>query len=152
MKKILLFTDIPPCVNYSGGLVLQQLCSFFPKGSLEIVAVMNSQLNPDIPADLEWIPLTIINKPRERWGDFKLRILNEVISFIMDSYSSIFLENGIIAQTIEIANKVKPDAIWLILEGHTLIRMGHKIVKKLKDPDLFFHLGPTWLVVKGKQG
>lgn len=135
MKKVLLFTDIPPCINYSGGLVLKQLCSFLPEGSLSSVVVMNPQLNPDIPEELDSINMHCIDKPRDNWGTLsRRRLIGELASIVMESYNSIVVEKKIIDQTVEIAKEFGADALWCIVEGHTIIRMEHQIAKRLNIP------------------
>lgn len=135
MKKILLFSDIPPCVNYSGGLVLKTLCSFLPEGSLQSVIVMNPALNPDIPADLNWIPTTIIDKPRDNWGSIsKRKYISQPISIAMEAYNSLTVEKEIIRKTVDVAQSFQPDALWLIVEGHAIIRMESQIAKALNIP------------------
>src|SRR5580698_8037954 len=63
--KILLLTDIPPCQNFTAGLVLAQLCRFLPRGSLACFTILNPRLKPAYCPGLEWIPLAIVSKPNE---------------------------------------------------------------------------------------
>jgi len=133
--KLLLFSDIPPSQNYSGGLVLKQLCEFLPEGSLSSVIVMNPDLNPDIPPNMEWIPMKKIVKPRDNWGTIsRRRIIGETTSIVMETYNSIFRENEIIRSTVDAAREFNADAIWFIVEGHSMIRMEYKIAKALRIP------------------
>ena len=45
MKKILLLTDIPPCHNFTAGLVVERLVRFITKDKISICSILNSDLN-----------------------------------------------------------------------------------------------------------
>ena len=66
--KVLLLTDMPPCTNYTAGLVLDQLCSFLPEGSLGCFSLLHPAHNPDIPERWHRIPRGERMRPRDDWG------------------------------------------------------------------------------------
>src|SRR6266446_1772314 len=66
LMKILLLTDIPPCKNFTAGLVLDQLVRFLPPGSVACFAVVNPEVNARLSVDLNWIPVEYVKKPREK--------------------------------------------------------------------------------------
>ena len=69
--KILFLTDIPPCKNYTAGLVINSWCDFLLEEGHEICCalVQDQSLNPDIPSDkINKIKFLEIQKPRENWG------------------------------------------------------------------------------------
>lgn len=133
MKRILLFSDIPPCENYSGGLVLKQLYDFLPGNMIRGVIVMDPSLDPVIPEKYHSIDLQIINKPRDNWGKkFKFKIFRQAFSLLMEIYNSLFQEQMIIKKVLDIIEDYKPDAIWIIIEGHSIIRMEEKLSRKTK--------------------
>ncbi|MCC8467385.1 MAG: hypothetical protein LN589_01355 [Rickettsia endosymbiont of Eriopis connexa] len=54
--KILLLTDIPPCENYTAGLVLHPLVKFLPLCQIVICSVAHPSLEFKIPKELKKIP------------------------------------------------------------------------------------------------
>ena len=134
-KKILLLSPIPPCSNYSGGLVLKHLARFLPQGSLVCVAVMNKYLKPQIPGDLQWIPTKYIVKPHESWPDFGFRI-GHAISFLGETYIQTLILKRIANEINDFGRKRKVDCLWSVLDGTTTIRLAVQVAKKLRVPML----------------
>lgn len=60
--KILLITDIPPCKEFTAGLVLDRLCRFLPRGSIACFAPVDPTIYPKLSKDLEWIPIEYARK------------------------------------------------------------------------------------------
>lgn len=132
-KKILLLSPVPPCSNYSGGLVLEHLAHFLPKGSLVCFAVMNKELHPSIPAELNWIPVQYYNKPNEGWPNFRWGI-GPTISFLGETYIRTIVLKRIIRQIVAFAQKHKVNYLWSILDGQTTINLAVPVAKKLNVP------------------
>ena len=64
--KILLLTDVPPCTNYTAGIVLAQIIKQLPSGSVACFCVLNPDLqNIEPDPELAWLPLEYTAKPRE---------------------------------------------------------------------------------------
>lgn len=132
-KKILLLSPVPPCSNYSGGLVLEHLASFLPKDSLVCAAVMNKYLNPQIPDNLQWIPTKYIIKPNEAWPDLGFRI-GHAISLMGEAYMQTIVVKRIAKEIVEFGRKHKIDCLWSVLDGTTTIRLTVQVAKQLKVP------------------
>ncbi|MCL5407123.1 MAG: glycosyl transferase [Patescibacteria group bacterium] len=132
-KKILLLSPVPPCSNYSGGLVLEHLARFLPKGSLVCFAVMNNLLKPDIPDTLKWIPVEYYNKPNEGWPAFGFRI-GTTISLLGETYTRTIVLPKIIKKITTFAKKHQVDYLWSILDGQTTINLAVPVAKKLNVP------------------
>lgn len=132
-KKILLLSPVPPCSNYSGGLVLEHLARFLPKGSLVCFAVMNKELNPSIPVELNWIPIQYFDKPNESWPSFRWGI-GPTISFLGETYIRTIVLKRLVKQIVAFGQKYKVDFLWSILDGQTTINLAAPVAKKLKVP------------------
>lgn len=132
-KKILLLSPVPPCSNYSGGLVLEHLARFLPKGSLVCFAIMNKLLKPEIPDALKWIPIEYYDKPNEGWPAFGFRI-GVTASLLGETYTRTILLRKITKKIITFAKKHKVDYIWSILDGQTTINLAASVAKKLDVP------------------
>ncbi|WP_114689318.1 glycosyltransferase [Polynucleobacter necessarius] len=132
--KILLVTDIPPCKNFTAGLVLDRLVSFLPKKKIAICAVINSTLHPEIPIELNDIPKLILVKPKESgfsglaFGLHRpLNILNEVLRGVRVRFL-------ILPKIIAFARAQKIEAIWIVLQGQTMVRIANPLANKLSLP------------------
>lgn len=132
-KKILLISPVPPCDNYSGGLVLEQLCRFLPQGSLACFALMDPKLEPKIATDLKWIPVEYASKPADGWPKLPYQ-LGTLISLAGESYNASFVTGALIDKIVQFGKKHRIDAIWIALQGQTSIRLAKPVAKTLDVP------------------
>jgi glycosyltransferase involved in cell wall biosynthesis len=142
--RVLLLTDMPPCRNFTAGIVLEQLCSFLPEGSLGCFAVVNPALNPEVPPSLAPMPMETIRKPRETWGALH-RPLGLAMSLLMEAVHGAFTARRIVRRVTTFGRQVKPDVLWCILEGQTMIRLARSAARSLGVPLLTQVWDPpTW--------
>ena len=54
MEKILLLTDVPPCKNYTGGIMVSQMIRLLLEEKLEVscFSTINENLKPDYSEDI----------------------------------------------------------------------------------------------------
>ena len=67
-EKILLLTDIPPCTNYTGGIMLSQLVRFLieEKIDVEYYSIEDPYLNAKIDTTVsDEVKLIRVNRPNE---------------------------------------------------------------------------------------
>jgi glycosyltransferase involved in cell wall biosynthesis len=144
--KILLLTDIPPCKNFTAGLVLDQLCRFLPHDSIACVSVTYSGLNVRISPDLQWIPIQYIRRPHEVWPPI-LPIphrLKEAIHLRLYRYNDVAIRR-ITAKAVEYGRAFRADTLWCTLEGQSLIRLAIPVAQGLGVPLLTEVFDPpTW--------
>jgi glycosyltransferase involved in cell wall biosynthesis len=148
--KVLLLTDMPPCENFTAGLVLAELCSFLPQDSLACYAVVNPALDPQIPPSLSWMPVEFDVKPRENWL-FRSKPIGGLISLIMEGYTTWISVRKIANRAIEFGRKFGADLLWCILEGQTMIRLSIPVSRGLGIP-LFTEVWdpPGWWLRENK--
>ncbi len=132
-KKILLLTSIPPCNNYSGGIVLEQLCRFISPELITCIVLPHRSFKPQISKDLQNIQMKFIKKPIEIWPKLPLQ-LDKPISLIGEYINSTIGQKNIIRKIIKIAQEIKPDVIWCILEGQVMIRLALPVKEALNIP------------------
>ena len=130
---VLLLTDVPPCINYTAGLVQRQLCNFlFDKGhKVTCVSVVDPALSPVVPDTIE---KQLVNhykftKPHEGYGRTKF---GEISSFIFNNYNRKFVLPklaGRIADTLSTAENI--DIIWSVIQGQTMICLVPLVAKQL---------------------
>src|SRR4051795_11847613 len=84
--KILLLTDVPPCTNYTAGMVLAQIIKVLPKGSVACFCVLNPDLqNIDFDPELSDLALEFAAKPQEAAFPHKA-ILGELKSYMAEQF------------------------------------------------------------------
>ncbi len=133
--KIVLLTDIPPCTNYTAGLVLDQLCKFLPRGSIACLAIVNPQLgNFHISPDLEWLPITFIPKPREMGVRTLPGGLRSLATFSLETYTSSTKVKKLATRVAEFCRKLGTDRLWCVLQGQTMIRLARPVSSDLSIP------------------
>lgn len=131
--KYLLITDVPPCQNYTAGLVLERLVRFLDPKQLAICTVVNKALAPDVSSDIAPHILFNIDKPRERAFRFPLGMVGSATSYMYE-----LAQEGTIhilaSRIAELAVKEKIDALWVVLQGQTMVRLARLLSAKLRIP------------------
>lgn len=142
-KKFLLLTDMPPCRNFTAGLVLDQLCSFLPEGSVSCFTVLNRELDPE-KTHTE-IQTKVVSKPNEH----KLRRfagrLGALESFLAEKYTDKVTVARISREAAEFGKKFGADAVWCVVQGQTMIRLANQVADMMNVPLLTQVWDPpTW--------
>lgn len=134
--KILLLTDVPPSENCAGGLVLDRLIRFLPKKSIAICSIVNPYFKPIIAEDLSDIPHLSLKKPSEASNDtfIRLGITLRISKCLAEFHSAMYVRFKLMPKVIEFIKQQKIDVIWVVLEGQTIVRVTHHLLRKLKIP------------------
>jgi glycosyltransferase involved in cell wall biosynthesis len=131
--KVLLLTDIPPCKDFTAGIVQDGLCRFLPEGSVACYAVVNRSISPKLSADLA-IPIEYHKKPIER----AIRLLpgkaGELIAKWVEARHERQALEIILPKVVEFGRKNQVDRIWCILQGQTMVRLARPVAKALGVP------------------
>ena len=132
--KILLFTDMPPCENYTAGIVLHKLCKFLIEDGHKICCyyVKADGIDPLINTDLtSSIVFSSDNMPIEDWGHKKY---GPISSFLMNNFSAIFIFPVITKKIIKFALKNNVQMIWGVIQGHMTIRVLRRLTALTRLP------------------
>jgi glycosyltransferase involved in cell wall biosynthesis len=129
--KVLLLTDIPPCNNFTAGIVLNKLVRFLPAGSLVMCALVDKSITPKMPNDLIHIPSLIMNKPRETALGLFSGFIGTAIDYIYEIIQSVRTTIFLLPKIIKFAKNQNIEAIWIVLQGQTMIRLALPLSKKL---------------------
>jgi len=132
--KVLLLTDIPPCRNFTAGLVLDRLVGFLPPEQIALCAVVNPVLNPEIPVELESLPKLILKKPREASVRIFPRKAGDLSAFIFELIQATRVRHELLPQIAAFAKQQQVDAIWVVLQGQTMVRLARQLSLKLNLP------------------
>jgi hypothetical protein len=144
--KILLLTDMPPCKNYTAGLVLDQLCRFLPHGSIACFSVAAPILNAKISPDLEWIPIQYERRPIEAVPLKRYRVPHAILDLGFYYYNTILIRH-LISKAVRFGRKFGADALWCPLEGSTQIQMALPVAESLNIPLLTqVYDPPSWIL------
>jgi glycosyltransferase involved in cell wall biosynthesis len=129
--KVLLLTDMPPCTNYTAGLVLDELCSFLPEGSLGCFTAINIAHNPEIPERWSRMPHMMQTRPQDAWGTTTSQRLHAMYA---ETFRGRARLRSLTESAIGFGKDFGADLLWCILEGQTLIRMALPVAKGLNVP------------------
>ncbi|MFU7502742.1 MAG: hypothetical protein ACE1S7_04805 [Candidatus Tisiphia sp.] len=105
--KILLLIDMPPCHNFTAGLVLDRLVRFLPVEQIAICSIVHPHLKPIIPKELEIIPHLKLIKPREMaprrlWGK-----AGRLLAFIFELIQAMRVKYSILPKIVILQNNSK---------------------------------------------
>ncbi|MEH3116211.1 MAG: hypothetical protein PGN25_00915 [Methylorubrum populi] len=128
--KLLLLADIPPCRNYTGGLVLAEQCRLLPRGSVSGFIVLNPLLKPELFTDLAHLPLEIADKPSEH-GEWEHGLDGAIAA---ERHKATVLRDELVARAVAFGRREKVTAVWAMLEGQTIVRMALPVAQALGVP------------------
>lgn len=130
--KILLLTDVPPCTQYSGALLTDQLCRYVPSTDIICIVVKNENLTEKTSEDLG-IETIYLTKPPEN----TFRLLNgrvKLFTFYNELINEIFITPKLTKKIIGYGRENKVDRVWCILQGQTIIRLAIDVAEGLNVP------------------
>lgn len=144
--KVLLLTDMPPCRNFTAGLVLERLVNFLKPDQLALCAVVNPSLQPEIPGGLEKIPRMLLKKPLEAAARVIpgsvpshrvppiLRTISALPAFAFELLQGARVRHSLLPQIAAFAREQQVDALWVVIQGQTMVRLAKPLAEKLGLP------------------
>lgn len=134
--RILLLTDIPPTSQLTAGLVLDRLCRFLPAGSVACFAVVNPAIDVALSAELAGTPIHYVDKPRE--ASFSSlagrRVLRRLAGWLYGLYHRHVAVPRLVGKAARFGKAHNVDAVWVTLQGQTLVHMAVPLARRLKAP------------------
>lgn len=134
--KTLLLTDIPPCSNWTAGIVTAQICRAFEPGTLSVFAVMNPAVDPAPYSDLLSIPTELCVQPNEDYSAGNLRFGNWSADKIFAAETSVRTQDipRLVGAAVKFAQAQGVEQIWAVLQGQTMVRMALAVARALDVP------------------
>lgn len=133
--NILLFSDIPPCSNYSAGIVLMQECEFLLEQGHQVncFAVVDAQVKPEIPDRLKKsMKFKRVAKPQEDWGGgWRSRLMNGAMARRLPM---------ITREAAEFAKETETELLWIVEQGQSIILQARPLAKATGLP----YVMQTW--------
>jgi len=135
--RILLLTDVPPTRKLTAGLVLDRLCRFLPPGAVACFAVVNPSIDTELTDDLRGvIPIHYVDKPKEdglnqfaRWPWLK-----PVAQWLRGLHDRHVAVPRLVEKAAQFGRTHKVDAVWVTLQGQTMIHMAKPLAERLGVP------------------
>lgn len=149
--KVLLLTDIPPCKNFTAGLVLDQLCRFMSPGNVACFAMIDPYIDAKLSPDLAWLPIAYTKKRNERAFRPLPGRLSRPISRAVETLRRRYVVPRLIEQAIRFGREQNIDLLWVVLQGQTAAQMAAAVAKGLNVPLVTQVWDPLkwWLVARG---
>jgi glycosyltransferase involved in cell wall biosynthesis len=134
--RVMLLGDMPPCRNFTAGLVLEQLLPCFDSHELSAVVVVDPSLNPhprELIAESRMLRLV---KPREsrkdacRWP----KALSELSAQRFERGQAKKVREELLPTIVEFGKRFGVERIWLNLQGQTMVRLARPVSDALNVP------------------
>lgn len=124
--KTLLLTDIPPCSNWTAGIVTAQMCRAFEPGALAVFAVMNPDISPLQYPDLTDVPAEFFAQPNEDYSLGNMRYGNLTPEQIFAAEATVRAEDipRLVNAAVKFGRSHGVEQVWAILQGQTMVRMA----------------------------
>jgi|GEM_PF-1677025 len=132
--KVLLVTDIPPCRNFTAGLVLEKLVKFLQSDEVVLCAVVNKALNPEISEELKSLPRLMLEKPREAAVRLLPKQVGFLTAFSFELVQAMRTRYILLPRILAFAREQNVDAVWVVLQGQTMVRLARQIAVGLRVP------------------
>ena len=132
MSGVVIVGSVPPCTNYSGGIFLESIVRSQAVQIAGLVAIQIRALSPQVAPDIAtaW-PIRTFYKANEFVDPAEGLTSGE----IRDREVRRVGEAAILAeQVLAFCASVKASQIWIVLEGQTLIRVAHALVRSGRYP------------------
>jgi len=136
--KVLLLTDLPPCDDYTAGLVLSAMARFVPAESLCCFTVVNPTIPVKMSPEFSGMPVEFHRKPNENWAWIPRRRLfnwaTEAFVNVSERLTHKFEVEPLIEKAVAFGRAQGVDRVWAVLEGQTMIRMAEPVAARLGVP------------------
>jgi glycosyltransferase involved in cell wall biosynthesis len=134
--RVMLLGDMPPCRNFTAGLVLEQLLPCFASHELSAAVVVDPSLDPQ-PRDL--IPedrILRLTKPRESRKEWLRRpkVLGEFSARMFELGQAKKVRELLLPQIVAFGKNFGVEKIWLTLQGQTMVRLARPVADALGVP------------------
>ena len=134
--KVLLISDVPPCKDYSGGLLTDSLCRYLDQDSISCFIVKDKKLKRlELSNDLD-IEIVYEKKPKEANVSMfrNMKRVNTLAGILYEYYSEFYLCKKLTRKIKKTISDKEIDRVWCILQGQTMIRIAYLLSRQSKMP------------------
>jgi glycosyltransferase involved in cell wall biosynthesis len=133
LKRVMFVSDIPPCTNYSGGILIKEMMESIDCLVGNAFILLNRGLSPKIPLVMqERLSMKVEVKPLERYVvDAKC---NDDWIRQKETQNLAEIESVTLPRLLERAESSGCTAFWVLLEGQSMIRLAHGLLGATQHP------------------
>jgi len=143
--KALLLADVPPCVDYTAGIALTELCAACPPDSVVSCALMTVPDDGRVSDRLSWLKVERhhLPPPYSRFNHWPG--LGTFANFLHNSLIRFPNIDRLLPKVLRLAEQCEVDRLWCVLESDPVIRLTARLAKELRVP-LYTHVydPPEW--------
>ena len=130
-SSVMLISAMPPATNFSGGLFLNEVLSSIDFAVCDAFIFVNRYLRPDIPeAAAARMNCRFKYKPVEQ---YHARHHRDTVR-AREIKSEKFVESAALPALLDFAKLCRPSAFWIVVEGQSIIRLAHALIKHTDLP------------------
>lgn len=134
--RVMLLGDLPPCRNFTAGLVLEQLLPCFDSHSLTAALVIDPTIVPK-PDDLIPPSKTLrLVKPNEYRKEYR-RLPNALAEFLArraELSTAHTVDHDLLPKIVAFGRQCGAEKVWATLQGQTIVRLARPVADALKVP------------------
>ena len=132
-QRVMFVTDIPPCTNYSGGILIKEMMDSVDCLIGNAFVLLNQNLKPAIPEYLEErINMRIEVKPIEQPQSDKTQTFEDTRE--REQKNLVEIEARILPELLKFSEAAGCTAFWVLLEGQSMIRLAHALMRASPHP------------------
>lgn len=127
MRRTLLLTDVRPCSNFAGGLLLADMCRALPQEQLACFCMETYTAGAEVPEDLQQIPVRTQRLPRPM-PRFRLGT-----AFLRGAWQK-WQSQRALPRILEFAREQQVEQLWCLLQSFYVIDVVPALFEALQLP------------------
>jgi glycosyltransferase involved in cell wall biosynthesis len=134
LGRVLFVSDIPPCTNYSGGILIKEMMESIDCLVGNAFILLGRSLSPEVPPVMNArLNLRVETKPLEQYYAADFEHTAEWIRK-QEKRSLAEIETNTLPRLLEFAESFGCSAFWVLLEGQSMIRLAHALMGATQHP------------------
>jgi len=134
LGRVLFVSDIPPCTNYSGGILIKEMMESIDFLVGNAFILLGRSLSPEVPPVMKArLNLRVETKPLEPYYAADPERSAEWIRK-QERRSLTEIETNTLPRLLEFAESFGCSAFWVLLEGQSMIRLAHALIGTTRHP------------------
>jgi glycosyltransferase involved in cell wall biosynthesis len=130
----LFVSDIPPCTNYSGGILIKEMMESIDCLVRNAFILLDRSLSPEVPPVMKArLNMRIENKPIEQYYAADPEHTTAGVRE-REKRSLTEIETTTLPRLLEFAESFGCSAFWVLMEGQNMIRLAHALLGATQRP------------------
>lgn len=132
--RLLCLSCTPPGPQGVGGIILRDLFSLLPEGSLAGYFPVGDPSAAQLPDELARIPVVFSQVRHERAWSSRLGLPGRAIAGSLNQLAFRRHVQGLIREAVALGERHRAEAVWAILDAPTSIAMAEPLARQLGKP------------------